>query len=150
MDCSPLGSSVHRIFQAGILEWVTIFSSRGSCWPRDWTPVSPASPTLSGGVFTTVPPGKPSIIYIPPQWLEKERVTAIVRPWGNKFENWASMQRIRVQGKGMQREGKNLNYRWHCCAIDWPKNCPLPLNSLPYEIIETSYCGGYFLVCVVV
>ena len=24
MDCSPLGSSVHGIFQAGILEWVAI------------------------------------------------------------------------------------------------------------------------------
>ena len=35
--CSPLGSSVHGIFQARILEWVAIFSSRGSSWPRDWT-----------------------------------------------------------------------------------------------------------------
>ena len=24
MDCSPLGSSVHGVFQAGILEWVAI------------------------------------------------------------------------------------------------------------------------------
>ena len=29
MDGSPLGSSVHEIFQAAILEWVTISSSRG-------------------------------------------------------------------------------------------------------------------------
>ena len=28
MDCGPLGSSVHRIFQAKILEWVAISSSR--------------------------------------------------------------------------------------------------------------------------
>ena len=28
MDCSPLGSSVHGIFQARILEWGAIFSSR--------------------------------------------------------------------------------------------------------------------------
>ena len=28
MDCSPLDSSVHRIFQAKILEWVAISSSR--------------------------------------------------------------------------------------------------------------------------
>ena len=28
MDCSPPGSSVHGILQAGILEWVAIFSSR--------------------------------------------------------------------------------------------------------------------------
>ena len=29
-DCSPLGSSVHGILQARILEWVTVSSSRGS------------------------------------------------------------------------------------------------------------------------
>ena len=29
MECSPLGSSVHGILQARILEWVTISSSRG-------------------------------------------------------------------------------------------------------------------------
>ena len=37
MDCSPLGFSVRGIFQARILEWVAMPSSRGSSWPRDWT-----------------------------------------------------------------------------------------------------------------
>ena len=40
MDCSPLGSSVHDIFQARILEWVAISISRGSSRPRNWTHVS--------------------------------------------------------------------------------------------------------------
>ena len=35
MDCSPPGSSVHRVSQASILEWVAISSSRGSSRPRD-------------------------------------------------------------------------------------------------------------------
>ena len=35
MDCSPPGSSVHRILQASILEWVAISYSKGSSWPRD-------------------------------------------------------------------------------------------------------------------
>ena len=39
-DCSLSGFSVHEIFQARILEWVTISSSRGSSWPRDRTQVS--------------------------------------------------------------------------------------------------------------
>ena len=30
MDCSPPGSSVHRILQACILEWIAISFSRGS------------------------------------------------------------------------------------------------------------------------
>ena len=40
MDCSLPASSVHRIFQARVLEWVAIPFSRGSSWPRDWTWVS--------------------------------------------------------------------------------------------------------------
>ena len=37
MDYSPPGSSVHRILQARILEWVAMTSSRGSSQPMDWT-----------------------------------------------------------------------------------------------------------------
>ena len=40
MDCSLPGSPIHWIFQARVLEWVAISFSRGSSWPRDWTPVS--------------------------------------------------------------------------------------------------------------
>ena len=40
IDCSPLASSVHRIFQARLLEWVVIFFSRGSSQPRDRTCIS--------------------------------------------------------------------------------------------------------------
>ena len=40
MDCSPLGSSVHGILQARILEWVAIPFSRGSSWPREGTHIS--------------------------------------------------------------------------------------------------------------
>ena len=39
-DCSLPGSSAHGIFQARILEWVTIPSSRGSSWPRNRTGAS--------------------------------------------------------------------------------------------------------------
>ena len=40
VDCSPPCSSVHRIFQARVLEWVAISFSRGSSRPRDQTQVS--------------------------------------------------------------------------------------------------------------
>ena len=40
VDCSLPGSSVHRILQARILEWVAISSSRAFSHPRDWTHVS--------------------------------------------------------------------------------------------------------------
>ena len=48
MDCSPLGSSVYGIFQARILEWVTIPFSRGSSPSSDWTRVS----HIAGRFFT--------------------------------------------------------------------------------------------------
>ena len=34
-DCSPLGSSVHGILKARILEWIAISSSWESSQPRD-------------------------------------------------------------------------------------------------------------------
>ena len=47
MDCSPLGSSVHGILQARILEWVP-FPSLGDLSDPAIEPVSPA---LAGGFF---------------------------------------------------------------------------------------------------
>ena len=52
MDCSPPGSSVRGIFQARILEWVAISSSRGSSQPKDQTHISCVS-CLAGRFFTT-------------------------------------------------------------------------------------------------
>ena len=37
MDCSPLGSSLHGIFQARTLGWAATSSSRRSSQPRDQT-----------------------------------------------------------------------------------------------------------------
>ena len=54
MDCSLPGSSVHGIFQARILEWVAMSSSRGSSRRRYPTRVSSGSPALQAGS-----PGKP-------------------------------------------------------------------------------------------
>ena len=45
MDCCPLGSSIHGISQARILEWVASLYSRGSSWPRYRTRVSCVSCT---------------------------------------------------------------------------------------------------------
>ena len=47
VDCSPPGSSVHGILQAGILEWVASSFSGESSPPRDQTRVS----CIAGGFF---------------------------------------------------------------------------------------------------
>ena len=65
MDCSPPGSSVHRILQARILEWVATPFSRGSSQCRDQT----QSHALQADSLPSEPPGKP----------------LIQRPDGNKY-----------------------------------------------------------------
>ena len=55
MDYIPLGSSVHDISQARVLEWVAISSCRGSSQLRDGIQVS----RIAGGFFTVEPPRKP-------------------------------------------------------------------------------------------
>ena len=49
VDYSPLGSSIHGILQARILEWVAISFSRGSSQPRDQTQIS----RIAGKFFTS-------------------------------------------------------------------------------------------------
>ena len=57
------GSSVPEILQVRTLEWVVIFSSRGSSQPRDRT-ASPVSPALAGGFFTTSATWQAQVHYI--------------------------------------------------------------------------------------
>ena len=54
VECSLPGSSIREIFQARILQWVTISFFRGSSGPRDQTHTS----YLAGGFFTTEPSWK--------------------------------------------------------------------------------------------
>ena len=61
MDCSLPGSSVHRILQARILEWVAIHPP-GDLPNSRMEPSSLASPALAGALFTTEPPAKPNTI----------------------------------------------------------------------------------------
>ena len=58
LDYSLPGSSVHRIFQARILEWVAISSCRGSSWFRDRTLVSCVS-CIDSRFFTAESLGSP-------------------------------------------------------------------------------------------
>ena len=54
MDCSLPGSSVHKIFQARILEWVAISFSRDLPNPG----IEPGSPAFQGDALTSEPPEK--------------------------------------------------------------------------------------------
>ena len=67
MDCTPPGSSNHRILQARILEWIAVSSSRGSSWPRDWTCVS----CIARGFCTAKPSGKLASVWVGKHLLHK-------------------------------------------------------------------------------
>ena len=66
MDSSPPGSSVHGIFQARILEWVTVPSSRGSSQFRNQTHSSGIS-CIQADSLPSEPPGKPISTLRPPK-----------------------------------------------------------------------------------
>ena len=51
MDYNLPGSSVHGILQSRILNWVAMFFSSGSSWPRNQTFISCIS-CIAGGFFT--------------------------------------------------------------------------------------------------
>ena len=74
MDCSPSGSSVHRILQARIPEWIAV-PPPGHLPDPGIEPMSPVSPALAGRFFTTTPPGK--------QMAQKQNLRLLVGvgPW---------------------------------------------------------------------
>ena len=63
MDCNLPGSSVHRICQARLLEWVAISYSRD-------LPDPGMVSCIAGGFFTTETPGKPNLYYRVSHYLD--------------------------------------------------------------------------------
>ena len=77
MDCNPSGYSVHEIFQARILEWVAISSSRGSSQSRDQTPTFWVS-ALQAESFTTEPSGKALLLVYQNGQLINHKISMIL------------------------------------------------------------------------
>ena len=59
MNWSPPVSSIHRIFQARILEWVAMPFSKGSSRPRDRTQIS----HIAGRLFTIWPNREAHLVF---------------------------------------------------------------------------------------
>ena len=69
-DCSQPGTSVRGIFQARILEWVAMPSSRRSSQPRDRSQVS----HIAGDSLPAELPGKPQF---PPQFTSVQLLSRV-------------------------------------------------------------------------
>ena len=89
MDCSLPDSSVDRLLQARILEWVAISSSRGSSLPRDQTQVS-----CIAGRFFTIWATRDA------QTLRKPEYLTVLRVWSysGNFLNVSRIYVLEVQG----------------------------------------------------
>ena len=77
LDCSLPGFSVHGIFQARVLEWVSVSFSRGSSPPRDWTWVS----HIAGRRFTLWATREAQLHEVPGILIERKREIVIARWW---------------------------------------------------------------------
>ena len=84
MDHSPLGSSVHGILQARILEWVAISFSTGCSWPRDQTQVFwlQADSFLS---YQSLIPGRGRASLLQPVFWSHLRGKKVI-PWRCSYE----------------------------------------------------------------
>ena len=125
MNCTPWGSFVHGILQARILEWIAIFFSRWSSWPRDWTRVS----CIAGQFFTI--------------WATKKAVWEItVRALSMVFL-WAPWEMLFTR-YGMSNQSDQV---WLCnsitsCAWDFSKL----MNFLQpdFSMVEERYTWVLF------
>ena len=131
MDWNLPGSTVHEISQARILEWVVISFSRGIS-PTQGSHSSLVFPALTGRLFTTVPPGNPTYIYI--------HMAQIVK-------NLPAMQETQVWSlgwedpleKGMATHSSILSWR-----IPWTEE-PGGLQSTGWQRIQHSWATNTFI-----
>ena len=108
MDCSLPGSPVHGIFQARVLEWVSISFSRRSSQPRDWTRVF----CIVGRCFT---------IHPLEGWIYGNVVWLCVTPWTVACQAHLSMGFSRSESwsglPGLSREYSWPRDRIHVSCI---------------------------------
>ena len=98
MDCSLSGSSVHRIFQAKVLEWIAISFSRGSSRPRNRTQVS----SIAGRPLTVWATRErrrqwqPTPVLLPGKSLGRRSLIGY-SPWGRKESDTAERLHFHFQ-----------------------------------------------------
>ena len=144
MDCSPPGFSVHGIFQAKIPEWIAMPSSKGSSWPRDWTPAISWS-LLKFMSFESVMPSNHLIFICPllllpsvypsvslfPRVGSLHSMTKVNRSPSNEYSvliflriDWFDL----LAGNGMCKlgaPGKTAYFLWWCLTPNCSDNIPV-------------------------
>ena len=127
MDCSPPGSSIHGIFQARMLEWLPFPTSGDLPDPRIKS-ASLAYPSLTGGFFTTMPPGKlENLIFIlkTKNQTKSIKTTSLIVP---ECLNAAS-QVSSISNAYISIQWQFFGSEWWCCGIGIIKIDPIMYNK---------------------
>ena len=102
MDCSPLGSSVHGIFQARILEWVAFSPSGDLSDPG----IKPGSPALQGDS-------------LPPESREKP-LNDVIAAYSDTSSSWSVAHQAPLSVEFSRQE------YWSGSSFPAPGNLPHP------------------------
>ena len=137
MDCSLPGSSVHRIFQARILEWIAISSSRRSSLPRNWTQVS----WIAGRFFTDWAMREAI-------WVDRKKhsLMILILELTNPQRSWEGSLEFLYQDHFPILnilEGVNDVLQWCVCYSKWTNTEALSLR----EVHCSDFLGFYQLPC---
>ena len=102
LDCNLPVSSVHGIFQARILEWVAIFSSRENLPDPGIEPVSPASLASQVDSLPTEPLGKPLLhnsfsVNIGSVWWQNNKKCPSPNPEKCDYVLWHGQEDLQFQ-----------------------------------------------------
>ena len=87
MDSSLPGSSVHRIFQARVLEWVAIPSPGYLPDPG----IEPGSPGLQADALPSEPPGKPTASFLLSSYTALFFFLAVITIWHHIIVNMCTV-----------------------------------------------------------
>ena len=134
MNCSPLGSSVHEIHQARMLEWVAISLLQEVFQPRDWTQLA----CISGRFFTIWATREAPYIYI------------YIYIWVRLFELWFCLSICQewdcwiIWQCYQLFEEPPYCFPWWLHQITFP---PAVIREFPFLDNFTSICPNPFLIC---
>ena len=119
VDCSLLGSSVHRIFQTRKLENIATSYTKGFSWPRDWTQISWVF-FIIGGFLTAEPLENPNL-YQFSSVQSLSHVWLFVTPGTAAHQASLSITNSQSLPKLMSIESvMPSNHRILCCALLFP------------------------------
>ena len=136
MDCGPPVSFVHGIFQARILEWVTIPFSRGSSQPRDQTQIS-CTASRSSAIWATGGALNEQLLWNKTAKLCKRRKEMAANSWFRVLGFRPSAPRPR-SGDVRTLEGQN----W-CFSSQSFLNDESPFMKLPAPADNKQSCHSF-------